>query len=238
MLSKFSFKSAAKAVLWRLIASFITTFLTLCFTNDVAVSVGVGSVDLVVKLFVFYFFDKYADKVFDKQIDPTVFWMTGLSGAGKTTLAKAMARILKKWGNKVVILDGDEIRKVFPKTGFDKESRRAHNKRVAFWANKLKEQGIVVIVSLISPYKEFREEAREICGGDFIETYISTPLRICEKRDVKGLYAKARAGEIENFTGLDGPFEAPENADIEINATDGYTVEDCANAILKHAKKK
>jgi adenylylsulfate kinase len=144
---------------------------------------------------------------------PSVLWFTGLSGAGKTTIAEAVYRHLADQGQRVELLDGDQIRGLFPATGFSKQARNEHVRRVAFTASLLEKHGVTVIVSLISPYLESRQFARSLCRN-FVEVFVSTPLSICEARDPKGLYKKARAGEIKEFTGIDDPYDKPENPEI------------------------
>ena len=178
-----------------------------------------------------YYFDEnnkfYLGKA-EKYI-PSVIWLTGLSGAGKTTIANSLLEILKGEGEKVVMLDGDAIRNVF-KTGFDKQSRIEHNLSVGKMASLLQRQGFIVMVSLISPYAEAREKSRAITNN-FIEVYISTPLEVCENRDVKGLYAKARRGEIKQFTGIDDIYEPPISPELIINTTEKSILE-CTNSII------
>ena len=116
-------------------------------------------------------------------------------------------------------LDGDAVREVFPSTGFSKEERDNHVKKVGFIASLLQKHGVFVVASFISPYQDARDFVRDRCE-DFTEVYISTPLEVCEARDVKGLYEKARAGEIDNFTGISDPYEEPENPELEIDTTD------------------
>jgi len=199
-----------------------------------AFMIGLG--DFLFKIIFYYAYEVIVEKFVYTKVKPSVIWMTGLSGAGKTTICKELEKQLTKWGNKVVLLDGDEIRTMFPSTGFDEESRKAHNKRVAYMAKLLKEQGSIVLVSLISPYEASRKEARELCDNDrFFEVYVSTSLALCSQRDVKGLYAKVKRGEIKNFTGIDSPYEAPENADINID-TANRTVQDCTSEIIKRIK--
>lgn len=172
---------------------------------------------------------------FGKKIKPCVVWMTGLSGSGKTTICKNIYnKLINK--NKVVLLDGDEIRNMFPSTGFDEASRKEHNRRIAYMAKLLKDNGIIVLVSLISPYNSSREEARKICGDRFYEVYISTSIDECIKRDVKGLYMKVKSGEIKNFTGIDTPYEVPSNPDIIINTLE-KSIDDCGEYIIQKLKE-
>jgi adenylylsulfate kinase len=161
-----------------------------------------------------------------------VIWLTGLSASGKTTIGNALAENLKALGNKVEHLDGDLVRKMFPGTGFTREERDRHIKRIGYLAAMLEKHEVTVVASFISPYREAREFVRSQCSN-FIEVYVSTPLEECERRDPKGLYKKARKGDILNFTGISDPYEPPENPEIDIDTT-GISVEDAVNRILAY----
>ena len=150
---------------------------------------------------------------------PFVIWITGLPAAGKTTIGEALAKALKEKGLRVEHLDGDRIRKLFPGTGYGKDDRNNHIQRVGYLAGTLERNGVCVVASFISPYREAREFVRSQCS-QFIEVYLSTPIEECEKRDPKGLYKKARRGEIKGFTGIDDPYEVPENPEIEIDTSE------------------
>lgn len=166
---------------------------------------------------------------------PFVLWLLGLSGAGKTTIANEIAKNLTKNDIKNERLDGDIIREVFPKTGFSRSDRIAHNKRIAWLASILERNGICTIVSFIAPYEESRKYARELCKN-YVEVHVATDITECENRDVKGLYAKVRKGEIKNFTGIDDPFETPLNPDLVID-TAGQTVAESAAEVIDFIKK-
>ena len=159
-----------------------------------------------------------------------VIWLTGLSASGKTTIAEALTDDLKTLGHRVEHLDGDLVRKMFPGTGFSREERDRHIKRVGYLAALLEKHDVCVVASFISPYREARDFVRTQCRN-FIEVYVSTPLEECERRDPKGLYIKARSGEISNFTGISDPYEPPEKPEIEIDTT-GLTVEETVEQIL------
>jgi adenylylsulfate kinase len=149
-----------------------------------------------------------------KQRGVTV-WFTGLSGAGKTTITKALAEKLKADGYALEILDGDIVRENLTKgLGFSKADRDENIRRIGFVSHLLTRNGVIVLVSAISPYREIREEVRKKIG-DFVEIFVNAPLAVCEKRDVKGLYQRARAGEIKQFTGIDDPYEPPLNPEVE-----------------------
>lgn len=142
-------------------------------------------------------------------------WFTGLSGAGKTTISQAVARKLRSQGYKVEILDGDVMRQNLTKElGFSKQDRDMNIRRIGFTAHLLTRNGLIVLVSAISPYRQVREEVRQRIGS-FVEVYVNTPIEVCERWDVKGLYKKAKAGEIRNFTGISDPYQSPINPEIE-----------------------
>lgn len=158
-------------------------------------------------------------------------WFTGLSGAGKSTISQAVEKELKSFNLKVEVLDGDVVRQNLTKgLGFSKPDRDENIRRVGFVANLLTRNEVIVIVSAISPYREIRDEVRHKIGN-FVEVYVNAPLAICEKRDVKGLYKKARAGEIKNFTGIDDPYEPPLTPEVECR-TDLESVEESVSKVL------
>ncbi len=168
-------------------------------------------------------------------------FLTGLSGSGKSTLAQALNKKLSEIQyRKITLLDGDVIRqKLSPDLGFSVADRSLNVRRVGFVANEITKNGGIAICSMIAPYENDRKAVREsICGsGKYIEIYLSTPLGECEKRDVKGLYAKARRGQIKNFTGIDDPYEPPQNPEIAID-TSKLTVESALNKIILFLKKE
>ena len=162
-----------------------------------------------------------------------MLWFTGLSGSGKSTVAIALERELQKRGLLCRILDGDNIRSGINKgLGFTAEDRRENIRRIAEVAKLFVDTGIITIAAFISPSNDLRRMASDIIGAeDFKEVYISTPLEVCEARDVKGLYAKARRGEIKNFTGISAPFEEPEHPALSID-TSKVSLEDSVKQIL------
>ncbi len=159
---------------------------------------------------------------------PFVLWMTGLPCSGKTTIVKDLQKDIPN----LAMLDGDELREWFSPKDFSKEGRDEHNKKVAFLAKLLLNHGVPSVVSLVSPYIENRESAREIinAGDQFAECFVKCSLEKCEERDVKGMYAKARKGEIKGFTGIDDPYEAPEKADLVID-TERDSLSDSAKKV-------
>lgn len=167
-------------------------------------------------------------------------WLTGLSGAGKTTLSNLVHHRLQENGvTNIEVLDGDVVRTHLSKgLGFTKEDRGTNIRRIGWVAQLLTKHRVPNLVSAISPYRDVREEARKMVEhvggvGSFIEVFVDCPVEICEQRDVKGLYAKARKGELKNFTGLDDPYEEPQGPDIHIK-TDQVTPEEGAELILDY----
>ena len=159
-----------------------------------------------------------------KQRGVTV-WLTGLSGAGKTTITQALEEKLRNHDYPLEVLDGDIVRTNLTKgLGFSKEDRDENIRRIGFVSHLLTRNGVIVIVSAISPYRQMREEVRGKIG-DFVEVFVNAPLAVCEGRDVKGLYKKARAGEIKSFTGIDDPYEPPLHPEVECR-TDLETLEE------------
>jgi adenylyl-sulfate kinase len=160
-------------------------------------------------------------------------WFTGLSGAGKTTIAHQLDQVLRDRGHKVEMLDGDVVRTHLSKgLGFSKEDRDTNIRRIGFVCHLLSRNGVVAIASAISPYREIRDEVRaEI--GDFVEVYVKCPLEVLTERDVKGLYAKAIKGEIPNFTGVSDPYEEPLNAEVVLETDKETEAESLAKLIAK-----
>jgi len=170
-----------------------------------------------------------------KQRGVTV-WFTGLSGAGKTTIRMAVEQALRDQGYKLEILDGDIVRENLTKgLGFSKADRDENIRRIGFVSHLLTRNDVIVLVSAISPYRDIRDEVRAKIG-DFVEVYVNAPLAVCEQRDVKGLYKKARAGEIKQFTGIDDPYEPPLNPEVECR-TDLETLEESTNKVLDRLKE-
>ena len=168
-----------------------------------------------------------------------VIWFTGLSGSGKSTVANLVEQALFEKGVHTYSLDGDNVRSGLNKgLTFSMEDRREHLRRIAELAKLFVDSGTVVIASFISPLKKDRDFLKNIIGADdFIEVFVNTSVEECERRDVKGLYAKARAGEIQNFTGIDAPYEKPQNPDVEIE-TEKEELETSVKKVLNHLQAK
>jgi adenylylsulfate kinase len=159
-------------------------------------------------------------------------WFTGLSGAGKTTISKLVEEELRARGSRLEILDGDVVRENLSKgLGFSKEDRDTNIRRIAFVADLLSRNGVPVITAAISPYREIRAEARELMGDRFIEVFVKASVEACAERDVKGLYAKAFAGEIKEFTGVSDPYEEPLDAEVTLETENEEPEESAAKLI-------
>lgn len=227
-------RSIAKALSWRVAGSAATVLLVLVFTRRLTLSLAVGGIEFFGKIVLFWLHERVWDRLpFGKrEIRPAVVWFTGLSGSGKSTLAAWLAETLRRRGYRVEYLDGDAVRAVFPQTGFSRSDRVEHLKRIGFLAGILERQGVFVIASFVSPYEEARRFVRGQCQS-FVEVYVSTPLEVCERRDVKGLYAKARRGEIAEFTGVTAPYEPPERPEITLD-TSALALDEAGGRILAY----
>jgi adenylylsulfate kinase len=165
-------------------------------------------------------------------------WFTGLSGAGKTTISGHLEQELRARGSKLEILDGDIVRENLSKgLGFSKEDRDTNVRRIAFVADLLSRNGVPVITAAISPYKEIRDEARQLMGDRFIEVFVKASVDTCADRDVKGLYAKAFSGEIKEFTGVSDPYEEPENPEVVCD-TENESAEESAQKLLAYLEER
>ncbi len=163
------------------------------------------------------------DQPVTRADDGATLWLTGLSGAGKTTIADAVAQRLRVGGRRVEVLDGDELRRgLSAGLGFSREDRDTHVRRVGFVAELLARHGVIVLVPVIAPYASTRDDVRaahDARGTGYLEVHVATPLGECARRDVKGLYSKAAAGEITAMTGVDDPYEEPDKPDLRIDTT-------------------
>ncbi|WP_370226981.1 adenylyl-sulfate kinase [Mesoflavibacter sp.] len=179
------------------------------------------------------------DRKFKNNHNSFLIWFTGLSGSGKSTIANLVEQQLFEKGIKTYTLDGDNIRKgINNDLTFSPEDRTENIRRIAEISNLMIDAGLVVLAAFVSPYKKDRENVKNIVkNSNFVEVFINTSVEECERRDVKGLYKKARAGEIKNMTGISAPYEAPEQPDIEIK-TEEVSVKEAVNKIINHITPK
>ena len=226
-------RSAARAVSWRILGSIVTSALVFAFTRQVVLSLAVGAVEFLSKLGLFWLHERVWDRLSRGKdwSGPAVLWFTGLPASGKSTVADWVAGQLSADGLPVERLDGDEVRQIFPETGYTHDERDAHLRRIGYLASKLEEHGVFVVASFVSPYAASRRFIREMCRW-FVEVHVSTPLEECERRDPKGLYAGARRGEVANFTGISDPYEAPESPEVSID-TSRLSVEAAGAEVLR-----
>jgi len=173
-----------------------------------------------------------------KQQKPCILWFTGLSGSGKSTVANAVESILFNLNKHTYLLDGDNVRQGLNKgLGFSEADRVENIRRVGEVANLFCDAGLVVVTAFISPFAKDRDMVRNMAmQGQFVEVFIDAPLSLCEQRDPKGLYKKARAGEIKDFTGIDSPYEVPVNPELHI-INDGISIAEAANQVVDYLKK-
>jgi adenylyl-sulfate kinase len=180
----------------------------------------------------------YKGKIMDNRIKqtPCVIWFTGYSGAGKSSLASEVEQQLNALGLRTCRLDGDIVRKGLCKDlGFSKQDREENIRRIGHMAQQRVQEGLIVLCAFISPFREGRNKVRALFKeGQFIEVFVDTPLEVCEQRDVKGLYKKARAGEIKEFTGIDSPYENPLKPDLHIKNNDDITLASSAKRIINY----
>ena len=211
-------RSFWKAITWRLFAIILLTVVTYITTGDIKFTTLITLCYHSIQVLMFFIHERLWNFIKWGKTKGMFIQMTGLSGAGKTTLARAVEKRLKKKGFKVEIIDGDEYREGLCKDlGFSKEDRNTNIRRLGFVGKVLSRNNVVTIMSAINPYEELRKELEETCGAQTV--FIKCPVEKCIERDVKGLYAKALSGEIKNFTGISDPFEEPHDAALIVDTT-------------------
>lgn len=231
-------RSLAKTISWRLLATLVTIFLSYIWLREWWASISLGIAANAVKMLLYYVHERGWNLTdwgrVSATADPKGFtiWFTGLPSSGKSTIADAVAERLKEKGLKVERLDADIIRKhLWRELGYSKEDRDENIRRATFLAKLLTRNGVAVLTSFISPYQELRDYARREIG-DFVEVYVECPVEVCAERDAKGLYKKALAGEIQNFTGVSDPYEEPLNPEVALRS-DKETLEECISKTTK-----
>lgn len=230
-------RTIVKTISWRFWATITTTALVFLFIGEPEVALSIGAIEVFLKLIIYFFHERAWAKIkFGKsEIEPFVVWLTGLSRAGKSEIGKILTQKLKEIDLKVQYLDGHNVRKIFSETGFTKGAVNEHIKRVGHLASILEKQGIFVIASFLSPYEETRKFVREL-SHNFVEVFVSTPLEVCKERDKSGLYEKAIEGKIQNFPGINSPYEQPKNPEIIID-TSNASYEKAAQEIFSYLHK-
>jgi len=211
-------RSFWKAISWRLVAVTVLVIVAFLATGNIKSTSLIALCYNTIQVFVFFLHERLWNFIKWGKTKGMFIQMTGLSGAGKTTLARAVEKKLKAKGYKVEIIDGDEYREGLCKDlGFSKEDRNTNIRRLGFVGKVLSRNNVVTIMSAINPYEDLRKELEETCGAKTV--FIKCPVEKCIERDVKGLYAKALSGEIKNFTGVSDPFEVPTDAALVVDTS-------------------
>jgi len=230
-------RSWAKSISWRVLGILLMPVIILVVYNTVGQTAGALALWATIifhsiRVVLYYFHERVWLRIKWGCSRGKVLWFTGLSGAGKSTIVEAAAKRLRGRGYKVQILDGDQIRSKFPGTGFSKIERDAHILRVGYMAALLEAHGVIVLCSFISPYRSTRNRVREMCS-DFCEIHVNAALGTCIQRDPKGLYRKALAGEIKEFTGLSAPYEPPVAPELRLRTDNkSETLAACVRKVL------
>ena len=182
-------RSLAKTISWRILATLTTITLVYIFIGDATIAFSVGGIEVILKMLIYFLHERGWDKIKfgRKEIKPMVVWITGLTRSGKSEIGRILAEMLKDKGHKVEHLDGHTIREVISGTGYSRKEVNDHIKRVGYLAKKLEEQGVIVVASFLSPFRESREFVSELVDN-YNEVYISTPMEVCASRDNKGIY--------------------------------------------------
>jgi adenylylsulfate kinase len=226
--------SLIKNLLWLFMVGVVAFAAAAFFTGRMELSAMIAGAQLIILLIASVIYEQVWRRFMPEPAAaiPFVLWFTGLSGSGKSTIADRIYEFLHDKGYRVTRLDGDTVRSIFPNTGFTRDERNDHIRRVGYLASILEKNGVIVISSFVSPYAESRDFIRSMCDN-FIEVFIATTLEECERRDVKGLYKKARAGIIENFTGINDPYEKPAKPELIIN-TENRSIGESASEIVSY----
>jgi adenylylsulfate kinase len=205
-------RSIVKTISWRILATLTTMSLVYIFIGDMTIAISVGGIEVFLKMLIYFLHERAWDKIKfgKKEIKPAVIWITGLAKSGKKDIAKELVELIRSKGFKVEYLDGHTIRELLPEIGHSRDEVNIHIKRVGVLAKKLEEQGVFVVASFLSPFRESREFVKDLCNN-FYEVHVNTPLEICTQRDETGIYQKAKEGIVNNFPGLDVEYEEPLN---------------------------
>ncbi len=232
------FRSIVKTLSWRILATLTTVLLVYIFIGDPKIAFSIGGIEVFLKMLIYFFHERAWNniKFGRREIKPLVVWITGLSCSGKIGIGQALTETLRRHGYKSEHLDGHSIRDLFPETGYSRSEVNQHIKKVGYLSRKLEEQGVVVVATFLSPYRESREFVQEMVENYF-EVYISTPVSVCAIRDNKGVYKKAVDGLIENFPGVNVEYEVPSNPEMVVD-TSTINQNEAAERIFSVLKKR
>ena len=235
MIIETKYRSLAKAITWRIIATMTTVALVYIFFRRLELAAAVGGIEVLLKL-LFNFLHERAWLMIEfgrKKVDPFVLWFTGRPLSGKKTIADLVYKELSKGDLEVSRLSGQGVREVFPEVGFTRQDRIAHLKRISHMVRMLEKNNVSVVASFISPYKEARQEIKKMVKENYIEIYVKASVAACKKRDKKGIYERAERGEIKNFTGISDVYEEPDSPALVLD-TEIYSYHECCDQVLKY----
>ncbi len=230
-------RSILKAISWRTWATMTTAVIVFIFTGQFALALTIGLLEVIAKMVLYFFHERLWQKISygKKEIPSFVLWFTGLPASGKKALADAVYQRLCQDNLKVERLDALDVRPLFPETGFSPTEVNRHVKRSGHLCAMLEKNGIIVVASFVSPYRQSRDFARSL-AVNFVEVYMKTMVEECKKRDKKGHYAKAQRGEYSNFPGVDIAYEEPADPEITI-AIDKITIDEAARQVISYLKE-
>jgi len=231
-------RSIVKGISWRLLATTTTILIVYIFFGRLDLAIAAGLLETVAKVFLYYLHERGWNKVKfgRKRIEPFNLWFTGLPLSGKSTLADAVYKELKKQDIPLERLDSKDIRELIPDVGFERSDRHRHLSRIGHLIRTLQNNSVSAIASFVSPYKESRDAIKGMTNN-YIEVYVKASLETCKSRDYKGVYQKAESGELKNFTGVTDVYEEPKSATIVID-TDKESIEEAVQKIVKLVKSR
>ena len=231
-------RSVVKGVSWRLIAAIVTMTIVYLFFGRLDLAIATGLIETVFKLSLYWMHERMWIKIRwgRKRIEPFNLWFTGLPLSGKTTIADKVYTELEKLQVPIERIDSNNIRDLVPNIGYSREDRNRHMHRIGYLIQKLQKNSVSTVVSFVSPYTESRKTIREMVKQNIV-VHVKADIETCKARDYKGVYAKAVAGELQNFTGVNDVYEEPKHAEITID-TDEINADDAAKRIVKYVKKR
>lgn len=230
-------RSIVKGISWRVVATTTTIIIVYFFFGRLDLAIAAGMIETVFKIGLYWLHERVWFKVRwgRKKIEPFNLWFTGLPLSGKTTIADKVYTELEKLHIPIERIDSNNIRKLIPNIGYSRADRNRHMHRIGYLIQKLQKNSVSTIVSFVSPYKESRKAIREMVKQNII-VYVKADLETCKARDYKGVYERAIAGKLQNFTGINDVYEEPQHAEITID-TDKMSADDAAKLIVKYVKK-
>jgi adenylylsulfate kinase len=230
-------RSVVKGISWRVVATTTTIIIVYVFFGRLDLAIAAGLIETVLKVALYWGHEKIWQKIHwgKKKIDPFNLWFTGLPLSGKSTIADKVYVELEKLHIPIERLDSKDIRDLIPDIGFSREDRNRHMHRIGFLIQKLQKNSISTVASFVSPYKESRKAIREMVKNNIV-VYVKAEIETCKERDYKGVYEKAMAGELKNFSGINDVYEEPEHAEIVID-TETTSIDEAASLIVDYVKK-